>query len=983
MRDRRLRLGLAVAAVGLVAVASVFAAGMSSNKSTAKVAARSSDGDMPVALAKHLAELQQSIPGKGGEPDGESSGSAPGSSSAALADFAQMAYPKKDVPLSSIKAARSAFKTAQARGGNPGNGHADWEQVGPDTALYQDTPFRNARSYVPREYAAAGRTTDLAIDPNCGSHHSHGRSARCRMWITPAGGGVWRTENALAPHPKWTYLTRSFGINSAGSITIDPNDPTSNTLWVGTGEGNTCSSGCSAGVGLYKTTDGGNHWSGPYGASAFNARGVGAIKVKPGDPNTIYAASAFAVAGMTSVCCYGGVTQYRALIPGAPQWGLYRSTDGGQSWTLVHNGSTSPSDCGSSIADIANNLTPCSPRGVRDIEIDPSNPDIVYAASYARGVWRSTDSGTTWTQIKPSLNATIGTTRPDIAVTTLPNGHTRMYVGEGHTSAVEYSRLYRSDEVEDGSPTFTQITSDDPSTSAWDTFNFCTGQCWYDNFVYTPPGHPDTVYLGGSYQYDENGGVLPYVANHRAVLRSTNAGESFTDMTMDSTDVDHPNGMHPDQHRLVTNPANPDQFFEASDGGLIRSSGHFADKSADCDSRGLSEPYLSRCHELLSAIPTRLESMNRGLGTIQFWSLSVSPFNSKELQGGTQDNGTWENYGNKHTWLQTYWGDGGQSGFDAANRHFRFHTYFDASPDVNFSDGAIADWNWISDPIYGTGNQFYVAIVSDPVVSRTMYAGASTATSGGNTVVRTKTHGMGSMTLAELRQHCNENTGDFAVPCGDWTEIGSTALTAAGWGDRAGGAMAAVERATTDTGTLWAATSTGRVFITSNADADPASAVAFVRLDSLASNDPDRYPSGLYIDPDNANHAWISYGGFNAATPSTPGHIFSVTYDPGAGTATWDSLDGSLGDLPLTDVAVDGNTAYVSSDFGVLKSSGGPWAAAGSGMPNVEVPSITLVPGDNGHQNGHGHHNDAILYAASHGLGAWKLDLKHHGGGGH
>ena len=104
------------------------------------------------------------------------------------------------------------------------------------------------------------------------------------MWITPAGGGVWRTENALAPNPKWKYLAGSFGINSAGSITIDPNDPSANTLWVGTGEGNTCGSGCVAGVGLYKTTDGGDHWSGPYGTSAFNARGVGAIKVKPGEP---------------------------------------------------------------------------------------------------------------------------------------------------------------------------------------------------------------------------------------------------------------------------------------------------------------------------------------------------------------------------------------------------------------------------------------------------------------------------------------------------------------------------------------------------------------------------------------------------------------------------------------------------------------------------------------------------------------------------
>jgi len=977
VRERPTRLALALAAVGLVAVAGVLAAGGSSNGSTAPlVAARSSDGELSPALAKHLATLQQSIPGQGGEPSGEADGNSPGTT-ANLEEFAQMAYPRKDIPLSSIRAARAAFRNARARTHRaaPRANQPEWQQVGPETALYQFTPFRTSRGYVPQEYAAAGRTTDLAIDPNCGTRRSPSRSAKCRMWITPAGGGVWRTGNALAPNPKWKYLGGSLGINSAGTISIDPNDSSGNTLWVGTGEGNTCGSGCVGGVGLYKTTDGGDHWSGPFGTSAFNARGVGSIRVKPGDPNTMYAASGFAVAGHSSVCCYGGVSQYRALIPGAPQWGLYRSTNGGLTWTLVHNGSTSPSDCGTDIAAIASNATPCSPRGVRDIEIDPSNPNIVYAASYARGVWRSSDNGSTWTQIKPSLNATIGTTRPDIAVTALPNGHTRMYVGEGHTSATEFSRLFRSDQVESGSPTFTPLTSNDPTTSAWDTFNFCTGQCWYDNFVYTPPGHPDTVFLGGSYQYDENGVVLPFVANHRAVLRSTNAGQSFTDMTMDATDVVHPNGMHPDQHRLVTDPRNPDQFFEASDGGIIRNDGGFVDRSDNCDSRGLDEPYLSRCHELLSAIPARLESMNRGLGTLQFQSLSVSPFDSGELQGGTQDNGTWENFGSTHTWLQTFWGDGGQSGFDATDPHFRFHSFFDASPEVNFSDGAIEDWNWISDPIFGTGNQFYSAIISDPVVHRTMYAGAGTATSGGNTVVRTKTHGMGSMTLAEFRQHCNEFTGDFTVTCGDWVELGSPALTAAGWGTRAGGAMAAVERATTDTSTLWAATTNGRVFITSNADADPASSVAFVRLDSLAANSPGRYVTGIFIDPDNENHAWISYSGFNAATPTTPGHIFSVTYDPGAGTATWDSLDGSLGDLPLTDVVQDEDTGdlYASSDFGVLKSSGGGvWTVAAPGMPNVEVAGLTYVPG-----SGHGHHADRIIYAASHGLGAWKLQLKH------
>ena len=125
--------------------------------------------------------------------------------------------------------------------------------------------------------------------------------------------------------------------------------------------------------------------------------------------------------------------------------------------------------------------------------------------------------------------------------------------------------------------------------------------------------------------------------------------------------------------------------------------------------------------------------------------------------------------------------------------------------------------------------------------------------------------------------------------------------------------MAAVERATTDNSTLWAATTNGRVFISRNADADPASAVVFLRLDSLSSADPDRYVTGIFIDPENANHVWISYSGFNAATPATPGHMFSVTYNPGNGSATWTSLDGSLGDLPVTDIVQDEDSATCTS----------------------------------------------------------------------
>jgi hypothetical protein len=117
---------------------------------------------------------------------------------------------------------------------------------------------------------------------------------------------------------------------------------------------------------------------------------------------------------------------------------------------------------------------------------------------------------------------------------------------------------------------------------------------------------------------------------------------SGTDLTMDGTDPVHPNGLHPDQHSIVTAPGNPFLFFDTNDGGIMRSNGHFTDVSSNCNDRGLSGDELARCQQLLSAVPQRLRSLNLGLSTLQFLSLSVSPSDATLLQGGTQDNGTWQ-----------------------------------------------------------------------------------------------------------------------------------------------------------------------------------------------------------------------------------------------------------------------------------------------------------------------------------------------------
>src|SRR5207247_11143459 len=156
-------------------------------------------------------------------------------------------------------------------------------------------------------------------------------------------------------------------------------------------------------------------------------------------------------------------------------------------------GSTNVADCTGSLTEFLNGAT-CSPRGVRNVVLDPVDPNVVYASSFARGAWRSSDAGATWVQIKPSLNSAIIQTRPNIAVTKLANGKTRMYVAEGNTGS-PYSRLFRSDDVRTGSPAFTDLTSSSTADSGYATFDFCGGQCWYDSYVYPPKGNPDIVYV--------------------------------------------------------------------------------------------------------------------------------------------------------------------------------------------------------------------------------------------------------------------------------------------------------------------------------------------------------------------------------------------------------------------------------------------------------------------------------------------------------
>jgi hypothetical protein len=927
---KRLRAGVAVALVALVAAAIALVAGSVQHGSPL---AREGSEQQGLAFKQHTQELFS----KQGNQEGPLS----------YADqvYELNAYPDSTISADQIASSQDAGAALASRGVGKGKSStSSWYSLGPTDAIYP--AFLNRHG---SQYTTSGRITALAISPSC-------TPRQCTVWVAAAGGGVWKTDKGLSGNGGWVNVSDgAFASGAIGSLTYDA---AHNTLYAGTGE-DAAAGDAEAGIGIYKSIDGGSIWSALGGNANFVNRSVRQIAVDPNDAtgNTIYVADGRGVHGISSTTA-GAVS----MIPNAPGVGVWKSTDGGTTFTLEQHstvsfgalpGQTFESSFGSS-------------RGATDVALDPTHPGVVYATAYNKGVWRSNDNGTTWTNIHPCDTAitTCGTNadRSEFALATVA-GHTRMYQTEGDSGPStlhpeRYSRLFVADAVESGAPAFVDKTSSSPASPGYATYNFCTGQCWYDQGVYSPAGHPDMVYVFGSYVYAEDHGI----SNARGLLLSTDGGNTFTDLTEDATSATAPNGLHPDQHDLVTNPNNPLQFFEGSDGGLMRSDGTLVDTSSRCDSRGLSGDSLTRCKQLLSAVPGALTSLNNGLQTLQFQSLSVNPANPKNVQGGTQDNGTFETSGSSVTWPQTIFGDGGLSGFDATNPDFRVHTYFAQQVDVSFAAGDPPSWDWISDPLFAESALFYFPIITDPVVHGTMYAGL-------NHVWRTLDSGGPQ---AYLDQHCNEFTGDFTVQCGDWVPLDGSTLTGSARGTRAGGVITWVARDTSDAGTLWASTQTGRVFISKNADnADPA-AVTFTRLDSLATNSPGRAVSSIYVDPANANHAWVSYLGYNDTTPTTPGHVFSVTYDSVAGTATWTSLDGTgtgaIGNLPVNGVATDTNgDVYAATDFGVAKLAGGNvatgWAPAAPGLPVVTVAGLTINPGSR------------QLLAATHGRGAYQLTL--------
>ncbi|GGG39946.1 hypothetical protein GCM10011414_06760 [Croceivirga lutea] len=348
------------------------------------------------------------------------------------------------------------------------------QDTGPKEELYSSLEYRLVGPFRGGRSAAV---TGVPGEPNL-------------FYFGATGGGVWKT---LDGGRSWKNISDGYFGGSIGAVEVAQSDP--NVIYVGGGE-KTLRGNVSSGYGIWKTEDGGKTWM---KAGLEKSRHVPRLRVHPKDYNTVYAA----VLG--------------DIYKPTKERGVYKSTDGGQSWKQV--------------------LFVNDQAGAVDLTFDPNNPRILYASTWraqrtpyslssggeGSALWKSTDSGETWTEISTNEGFAKGTLGI-IGVSVSPVNSERVF------AIVENKNeggLYRSD---NGGKTWTKVNSERKLRQ----------RAWYYTRVYADTEDEDVV----------------YVLNVR-YHKSTDGGKSFKTF----------NAPHGDHHDLWIAPENSKRMIIGDDGG--------------------------------------------------------------------------------------------------------------------------------------------------------------------------------------------------------------------------------------------------------------------------------------------------------------------------------------------------------------------------------------------------------------------------------
>ena len=417
------------------------------------------------------------------------------------------------------------------------------------------------RSIGPAAYS--GRISDLAVNPENTSEY----------YVGVASGGLWKTINHGTT---FKPIFDDQSVFSIGCIAMDPNN--SNVVWVGTGENNS-QRNLAYGDGVYKTTDGGKSFT---NMGLKTSSQIGKIMIDPRNSNVVYVAS-----------------QGQAWGPGGER-GLYKTADGGKTWKRI--------------------LEIGEYTGVSDMEMDPRNPDILYASSHQRerrvyskidggpesAIYKSVDAGATWTKQTKGLpkgdvgriGLALSPANPNIiyAVIELPENK---------------SEFYRSSDMGES----WEKRSDKGSTSPQ-----------YYNEVYADPKNPDVVIL----------------------MDTRNALSKDGGVTWKNIEGKN---KHVDNHAIWIDPEDTDHFIAGCDGGIY-------------------ETYDG----------AKTWQFKNNLPITQYYHVRTdNDFPFYNVYGGAQDNGSWFGPSQTHRrslvnsdWTYTIGGDGYLSIPDPSNADIHY-----------------------------------------------------------------------------------------------------------------------------------------------------------------------------------------------------------------------------------------------------------------------------------------------------------------------
>lgn len=500
------------------------------------------------------------------------------------------------------------------------------------------------------EYLAANRPDRIPVGPV-----SKPSSANIQTWTS------------LGPQPilneYWSGYADASGRIS--SIIVHPTYP--NLIYLAGAQG-----------GVWKSTDGGVNWT-PL-TDHLSSLASGDLAFDPADPDVIY---------------YGTGEQH---FSGDSFYGdgLFRTTNAGFTWTKIATKDT----VGSYIARIkikptdSNIIHLASDRGYlqstdggtswtrflstnwcTDLALSPPAPSLVFAAIRSDGIYKSTDDGASWNKLTNGLPAS-GFARINMAI-----------------SLSDTNVIYASFVANDGS-LYGMYKTTNGGTS-WsnlpNTPNYLGYQGWYDNCVIVHPTDTSICYAGG---------VFPYGSGYYGLIKTTDGGNSWTDITI-GTDSSQ---LHPDQHCLAFDPNS--NLWVGNDGGIWKTTNG-------------GQTWIN---------------YNHTLSVTQFYTLAIHPTNSNFLIGGNQDNGAVRYDGNLG-WPQLNAGDGGPAAIEWDSPNIYYTTYIRMNPIYKWNNGVYqgnvtGPWSgdrasWCNGPLVVDPNQSDALLAGTYRVFRTTNSGSN------------------------------------------------------------------------------------------------------------------------------------------------------------------------------------------------------------------------------------------------------------------